>query len=156
MKNGSSSVTVTVPWAHRELAVQVIPSQVMAPEVTYTLTANKDGDGVPDIADACKTARGPVEAGGCPDTDRDGIRDVNDRCAKVAGLATDGCPNAATERVVALLDGKQVSSTYVMTRHGRYDVSGSVAAKRGTHTLKLVWYSGSTVVKTATRTVTVR
>lgn len=163
LKNGSSSVTVTVPWAHRDLAVLVIPSQVMASEVTYTLTAkittlaaNADGDGVPDVTDACKTKRGPVASAGCPDTDRDGVLDTMDRCATVAGLGADGCPTPANEKVVAFLDGKQVSSTTVMTRHGRYDVSGSVAAKAGTHTLTLVWYSGSTVVKTVSRSVSVR
>jgi hypothetical protein len=163
VKSGNGSVTVTVPWAHRDLAVQVIPSQVMASEVGYTLTAkvttltaNADGDGVPDIADACPKKAGPVAGGGCPDTDRDGIRDTKDRCATVAGLGVDGCPTAATEKVVALLDGKRVSSTYVMTRHGRDNVRGSVAAKPGTHTLTLVWYSGSTVVKTVSRSVTVR
>jgi hypothetical protein len=135
----------------------------MASEVAYTLTAkvttlaaNADGDGVPDVADACKTKRGPVASAGCPDTDRDGLLDSMDRCATVAGLRADGCSTPANEKVVAFLDGKQVSSTSVMTRHGRYDVSGSVAAKAGTHTLTLVWYSGSTVVKTVSRSVSVR
>lgn len=163
VKNGSSSVTVTVPWAHRELAVQVIPSQVFSSEVTYTLTArittltdNADGDAVPDIADACKKQAGPAAGGGCPDTDADGTRDTKDRCPTAAGTGTDGCPTAKGETVVALLDGTRVSSTAVMTRHGRYDVRGSVAAAPGTHTLKLVWYAGSTVVRTASTQVSVR
>ncbi|MCW2680705.1 MAG: Thrombospondin type 3 repeat [Frankiales bacterium] len=162
-ESGDGSVTVTVPWAHRDLAVQVVPSQVGAPSVDYTLTAkltsltaNADGDAVPDIADVCKKAAGPASSGGCPDTDRDGVLDTKDTCAKIAGRQASGCPTAADEKVVAFLDGKQVSSTYAMTRHGRYDTSGSVAAKRGTHTLKLVWYSGSTVVKTVSSQVTVR
>ncbi len=159
---GRGSVTVTVPWAHRDLDVQVIPSQVLSSSVAYTLTAklttltaNADGDGVPDVADACKKAKGPVASAGCPDTDRDGILDTKDRCPKVAGLGTDGCATAADEKVVALLDGTRVSSTSVMTRHGSYDVSGSAPASRGTHTLELVWYSGSKVVKKVSRSVTV-
>ncbi|HUR14016.1 MAG TPA: hypothetical protein VM097_05945 [Mycobacteriales bacterium] len=163
VKSGDSSVTVTVPWAHRALTALVIPSQVMSSEVGYTLTAkvttvtaNKDGDGVPDVADVCRSTRGPVESGGCPDTDRDGVLDTRDACAKVAGLRADGCPTAAAERVVAFLDGKSVGTTYVMTRHGSYDLGGSIAARPGTHTLKLVWYAGSTVVKTVSRSVTAR
>jgi hypothetical protein len=163
VKNGDSSVTVTVPWAHRDLTVLVIPSQVMASEVGYTLTAtvttltaNKDGDGVPDVADRCRTKRGPLESGGCPDTDGDGILDTRDACATVAGIGTDGCPTAAGEKVVAFLDGKRVGTTYLMTRHGSDGFSGSAAATKGAHTLKLVWYSGTTVVKTVTQGVTVR
>jgi hypothetical protein len=159
----SGSVTVTVPWAHRDLSVRVIPSQVLAPSVHYTLitktvtlTANADGDGVPDIADKCTKAAGPVTSAGCPDTDNDGILDKKDTCAKVAGIGTDGCPTARSEKVGAYLDGKQVSSTYVMTRHGSYRVHGSVATSPGTHTLKLVWYAGTTVVKTVSRTLRVR
>ena len=162
VENGDSSVTVTVPWAHRDLAVSVIPTQVGAPSVGYTLTAkltnltaNADGDGVPDVADVCARAAGPVSSGGCPDTDGDGVRDTTDRCVTAAGPGGTGCPTPDGERVVALLDGKQVASTPVMTRHGGYGLSGSTAAKRGTHELKLVWYSGSTVVGSAVRTVTV-
>jgi len=162
VKSGNSSVTVTVPWAHRELAVQVIPSQVFSSSVTYTLsakvttlTANADRDGVPDIADRCKHKKGPVESAGCPDTDRDGHLDINDACPKDAALGADGCPAKGHEKVVAYLDSRRVGITYAMTRHGSYAVSGSVAAKPGTHRLTLVWYAGSSVVKRITRTVTV-
>ncbi|MCW2544883.1 MAG: Thrombospondin type 3 repeat [Frankiales bacterium] len=162
-RSGSQTVTVTVPWAHRDLTVEVIPSMILgATPVTYTvtselttLTANADGDGVPDIADKCPTARGPVDSAGCPDTDRDGILDLNDRCPKVAGLAANGCPTASNDRVVALLDGKRVGMTYLMTRHGSYGFSGSTAARPGKHTLTLVWYAGSSVVKSISRALTV-
>jgi hypothetical protein len=161
--SGPGTVTVTVPWARRDLAVAVIPSQVGSPSVDYTLTAeltaltaNADGDGVPDIADACKSKKGPASAGGCPDTDRDGILDSRDTCATKAGRHQDGCPTGSDERIVAFLDGKKVSTTYAMSRHGRADASGSIPAKRGTHTLKVVWYDGPKVVKTVSRQVTVR
>ncbi len=159
----SGTVTVTVPWAHRALDVRVIPSRVMSESVGYTLTAkittlkaNADGDAVPDIADVCKTKKGPATGGGCPDTDRDGHVDSRDKCPLVAGLSTVGCPTGAAEKVVALVDGKLVSTTHVMTRHGSYPLSGSVAVKPGRHTLKLVWYAGSKVVKSASRVFTVR
>ena len=162
VENGDQTVTVTVPWAHRDLAVSVIPSQIGSDSVTYTLsaklttlTANKDRDAVPDIADACLTAAGPAASGGCPDTDRDGILDRRDKCATVAGTRADGCATGRDDKVVAFLDGKKVATSHAMTRHGKYDVAGSVAASRGTHTLKLVWYSGSKVVSSVTRTVTV-
>ncbi len=112
---------------------------------------------MPDVADLCRTPAGPVDSAGCPDTDRDGILDLKRHAARRSpALAANGCADRpATSKVVALLDGKRVSSTTVMTRHGRYDVSGSVAARRGEHTLKLVWYSGSAVVQRTSRTVTV-
>lgn len=163
VERGSRSVTVTVPWAKRDLAVQVVPSQVGSESVSYTvtavltsLTADADGDGVPDVADACRTKKGPASSGGCPDSDRDGVLDLRDACPRAAGRSLSGCPGTADEKVVAFLDGKQVSSSSVMTRHGRYDVSGSVPASRGTHTLKVVWYDGGKVVTSVTRTVTVR
>jgi hypothetical protein len=110
---------------------------------------------VPDVADACKHKRGPVLSAGCPDTDRDGILDRNDKCPKVAGLGAFGCPSPTDDKVIAYLDGKQVSTTHVMTLHGAYPITGSTAAKQGKHTLKLAWYAGTRLVKTVTRTVTV-
>jgi hypothetical protein len=161
VKSTASSVTVTVPWAHHDLTAQVIPTQILSPSVHYTvavrtrtLIANADGDGVPDIADACPHTAGPTASGGCPDTDRDGILDRNDRCPKVAGLGAFGCPSATDDKVVAFVDGKRVGSTYVMTLHGSYPFSGSASAvKPGRHTLKLVWYSGARLVKTTSREV---
>ncbi|HVS68251.1 MAG TPA: thrombospondin type 3 repeat-containing protein [Mycobacteriales bacterium] len=162
VKTTASSVTVTVPWAHHDLTAQVIPTQVLAPSVNYTvavttktLIANADGDGVPDIADACPHTPGPTASGGCPDTDRDGILDRNDKCPKVAGLGAFGCPSTTDDQVVAFVDGKRVGSTYVMTLHGDYAFKGSAATEPGRHTLKLVWYSGSRLVKTISRTVSV-
>jgi len=162
VKNTASSVTVTVPWAHHDLTAQVIPTQVLSPSVNYTvavktktLVANADGDGVPDVADVCKKDPGPVASAGCPDTDRDGILDRNDKCPKVAGLGAFGCPTATDDRVIALLDGKKVATTYVMTLHSPYAFKGSTAAKNGRHVLKLIWYSGSRIVKTASRALTV-
>ncbi len=60
-----------------------------------------DGDGIPDLEDACPNAPGPQETGGCPiakDTDGDGIPDDIDRCPLDAedfdGFQDeDGCPD---------------------------------------------------------------
>ena len=64
-----------------------------------------DGDGIPDIRDACPTERGPRKNDGCPldlfsdkgsdlpDFDRDGIWDELDECPEVAGpYENKGCP----------------------------------------------------------------
>jgi hypothetical protein len=110
---------------------------------------------VPDIADVCKDVKGPMSSGGCPDTDRDGILDSQDKCPKVAGLGGFGCPNPTDDRVIAFVDGKRVSTTYVMTLHGSYAFTGSAAAKAGRHLLKLVWWSGTTPVKSVSRSITV-
>jgi hypothetical protein len=63
---------------------------------------------------------------------------------------------AANDKVVAFIDGKRVGTTYLMTRHGSDHFRGAARTRSGTHTLKLVWYAGSTVVKTVSRRVTVR
>ena len=94
-----------------------------------------------------------VASGGCPDSDRDGILDRNDKCPEVAGLGAFGCPSDTDDKVIAYVDGKKVATTYVMTLHGNYAFKGSAPASEGRHTLKLVWYSGSRLVKTVSRRV---
>jgi hypothetical protein len=55
--------------------------------------ADRDGDGVPDEADACPDEPGPPAANGCPDRDGDGTPDAEDACPDEAGLPEgDGCP----------------------------------------------------------------
>ncbi|HTM21064.1 MAG TPA: OmpA family protein [Kofleriaceae bacterium] len=65
--------------------------------------ADRDGDGVPDAADACPDANedkdGFQDADGCPDADndQDGVDDVNDKCPAQAedrdgAEDLDGCP----------------------------------------------------------------
>ena len=52
-----------------------------------------DGDGVPDIEDACPGVAGKAMFRGCPDSDNDGVIDSKDKCPNEAGpIATDGCP----------------------------------------------------------------
>jgi outer membrane protein OmpA-like peptidoglycan-associated protein len=63
-----------------------------------------DGDGIPDVSDACPTEPGPAsddpKKNGCPrpkDTDGDGILDVDDACPTEPGPKSDdpkknGCP----------------------------------------------------------------
>lgn len=159
-KRGDRSVTVTVPWAHRELTAQILPSQILSPSVNYTLTAtlttlvaDQDGDGVPDVGDLCKDKAGPAAGGGCPDTDRDGRFDSLDACPTVAGLGLNGCPIAGDDKIIAFIDGKRVSATNIMTRHGSYDFTGSAAVTPGKHTLKLVWFARGKEIKTLTQVV---
>ncbi len=56
---------------------------------------DRDGDGIPDIDDACPDLPGKPEFRGCPDTDGDGIPDNEDACPKDPGpKETHGCPVA--------------------------------------------------------------
>jgi outer membrane protein OmpA-like peptidoglycan-associated protein len=56
---------------------------------------DKDGDGVPDLEDACPELAGSPEFKGCPDADGDGIPDSEDACPNEAGSReTQGCPVA--------------------------------------------------------------
>jgi outer membrane protein OmpA-like peptidoglycan-associated protein len=56
---------------------------------------DQDGDGVPDLDDACPELAGKPEFKGCPDTDGDGIPDAEDACPQQAGAKeTQGCPVA--------------------------------------------------------------
>jgi OmpA-OmpF porin, OOP family len=56
---------------------------------------DRDGDGVPDLDDACPDLPGKPEFKGCPDTDGDGIVDSEDACPNEAGpRETQGCPIA--------------------------------------------------------------
>lgn len=55
---------------------------------------DKDGDGVIDKLDDCRTVAGPVENNGCPwiDTDGDSVLDKDDKCPEIAGeVDNDGC-----------------------------------------------------------------
>ncbi|MBK8030241.1 MAG: thrombospondin type 3 repeat-containing protein [Chloroflexi bacterium] len=66
---------------------------------------DRDGDGLPNIADRCPDVAGPRENGGCPlatatpisgpvaDRDGDGVQDFVDRCPDQPGTGfTEGCP----------------------------------------------------------------
>ena len=68
---------------------------------------DRDGDGLPNVADRCPDVAGPRENGGCPlitatatpvsgpveDRDGDGVQDFVDRCPDQAGTGfTEGCP----------------------------------------------------------------
>ncbi len=54
---------------------------------------DRDGDGVPDLEDACPDVPGKPEFKGCPDTDGDGIPDNEDDCPTQPGpKETRGCP----------------------------------------------------------------
>lgn len=55
--------------------------------------ADRDGDGVLDVDDACPNDPGPAEYDGCPDSDGDEIPDHEDDCPDQPGPAQrNGCP----------------------------------------------------------------
>lgn len=61
--------------------------------------ADRDGDGVPDKADACPELTGTAFTKGCPDADGDSIPDHEDWCPATKGLARyHGCPIPDTDR----------------------------------------------------------
>ncbi len=54
---------------------------------------DKDGDGIPDLDDACPDVAGKADFRGCPDSDGDGIPDSEDACPNAQGpKETQGCP----------------------------------------------------------------
>ncbi len=53
-----------------------------------------DGDGIPDMEDACPAEPGKADWKGCPDSDGDGVPDHEDACPGVAGSGLDGCQEA--------------------------------------------------------------
>jgi hypothetical protein len=155
----TNTLKVLVPWARRDLTVTVDPQEVLSP-TDYTLTvtrtsvvADRDGDGVPNIADNCVRAKGPAAGGGCPDTDRDSVFDKDDACPRVAGIGASGCPTPRGEKVVALVDGKRVDATSVMTKHGGYRFRLAAPLSGGSHRLVVTWFEAGKVVARVARTV---
>ena len=157
---GDQMITVTVPWARRDLEVTVDPEQITGPSVNYTVKATStsltkaddaDGDRVPDGADDCDRNRGPAAGAGCPDTDHDLTFDRNDRCPREAGTGPDGCRAPGDERVVVQVDGRAVDAQAVLTEHGSYAFRLDAPVSRGRHDVRVVWYDGVEVVRSLER-----
>jgi outer membrane protein OmpA-like peptidoglycan-associated protein len=77
--------------------------------------SDRDGDGVPDMLDACPDVPGVAsndpKQNGCPppDRDKDGILDANDACPDFAGPASDdpaknGCPDRDKDGILDKVD----------------------------------------------------
>ncbi|MBV6440760.1 MAG: OmpA family protein [Haliscomenobacteraceae bacterium CHB4] len=74
--------------------------QAVAVAETKTPKADRDKDGIPDIADMCPDKAGPPKQSGCPDTDSDGVIDLKDKCPDLPGdAATGGCPDSDKDGV---------------------------------------------------------
>ena len=154
-----NTVKVLVPWARRNLTATVDPQEVLDP-TDYTLTVtrttlvgDRDGDRVPNVADDCPRAKGPSLAAGCPDSDRDTVLDRDDACPRVAGIGATGCPTRKGEKVVAIVDGKRVDATSVMTRHGGYRFVLASPLTRGRHQLTVTWFDAGSAVARLSRTI---
>ena len=65
------------------------------------ITADTDGDKVPDAADKCPAVFGVERNAGCPmpDSDDDGVTDAYDKCPQGAGrVKNEGCPSTDTDK----------------------------------------------------------
>jgi hypothetical protein len=83
--------TRALPAADGSTEVDVVGPDGTLLAILRTPSADRDGDGVPDMRDECPDQAGMVR--GCPDTDGDGVgRD--DQCPNAAGLPRNGgCPD---------------------------------------------------------------
>lgn len=161
VEEGENSLTVTVPWARRDLSVTVDPQQVLEPS-TFTVTARSttvvkdtDGDRVPDVADACVRDRGPSTGAGCPDRDADGLFDSVDRCPTKASTSANGCPTKADERVELWVDGQKLASSTVVTKGlpAAFRLTSRAGAVRpGRHRVEVRWVRDGRVVARTART----
>jgi len=68
---------------------------------SHSRELDRDGDGIPDLADRCpdqpEDKDGFEDTDGCPDpdNDKDGVLDADDRCINVPGVAAlQGCPDS--------------------------------------------------------------
>jgi hypothetical protein len=161
VEEGENKVTVTVPWARRDLSVTVDPQQVLEPS-TFTVTArsttvveDSDGDGVPDVADACVRDRGPSTGAGCPDRDADGLFDSADRCPTKASASTTGCPTREDERVQLWVDGRKVAERTVVSRGApaAFRLASAGPVGPGQHRVEVRWVRDGRVVARSARTV---
>jgi len=82
-----------------------------APPASRPRELDRDGDGIPDLADRCpdqpEDKDGFEDEDGCPDpdNDKDGVLDADDRCMNVPGLvALAGCPDSDGDGIADLDD----------------------------------------------------
>ncbi len=111
-----------------------------APALT-TSPPDRDGDGIPDEADACRDVAGPPsgdpEENGCPlperipdeDTDADGIRDADDACPALAGPRTgdpmtNGCPPDAPKPLAVMTSAEIRIAEQLQFSTGSADLLG--------------------------------
>jgi OOP family OmpA-OmpF porin len=88
-RNVKAALRLSQSCAPTQVVVKKEPKKIEIEKV------DRDGDGVPDIDDACPDVPGKPEFRGCPDTDGDGIPDPEDACPLQPGpKETQGCPVA--------------------------------------------------------------
>ena len=161
VEEGENRVTVTVPWARRDLSVTVDPQQIVEP-TTFTVVARSttviddgDRDGVPDVADACPRDRGPSTGAGCPDRDGDGLFDSADRCPTKASVSVTGCPTRADERVQLWVENRLAAERTVVSRGvpAAFRLASAAPVGPGPHRVEVRWVRDGKVVARSTRTV---
>ncbi len=91
---GTPQPTDTVPLDMATSTPAPTPTAT-ATNTPRPLIPDRDGDGVPDVLDACVDDPGPREFDGCPDVDGDGIPHHQDACPYRHGLPEfNGCPDS--------------------------------------------------------------
>jgi hypothetical protein len=138
--SSSRPETFSASGVFGHLDLEVIPYLIDPGGADYTLTAV-----------ITPTGAAPV------DTDGDGVPDVNDACPAIAGTASNGCPDetAVNEHVRVYVDNanEAAGTQGVDTSAGPAAFSIPVDAGAGTHTLRVEWeYFGKVI---ATKTITV-
>ena len=94
LAEGTHTVTLTLRHKNAAGRVQVLEEDFVL-TLDLTILVDRDGDGIPDIYDACPDTPGLARFSGCPDTDGDGIPDHQDCCPDTPGLPhLRGCPDS--------------------------------------------------------------
>jgi hypothetical protein len=102
LPGGISPFPLTAPWQPRTAGAHTVIVRAFntannrghaSIQVNATQSADRDGDGIADDADACPDQPGASLTRGCPDRDSDGIRDSDDACPDQPGVSdARGCP----------------------------------------------------------------
>jgi hypothetical protein len=132
LSGGTSPFPLVARWApsapgnHTLTAIAYNPGggKAQASIVVEALdNTDRDGDGVPDAADASPDEAGAIAAAGSPDRDGDGIADAEDTCPDEAGLPEAlGCPAPAEGDLDG--DGVLDSADMCLAEAGSPDADG--------------------------------
>ncbi len=93
-KNVKEALRLSKTCGPTQVVIAKKPEPATEPKKRFEIEkTDRDGDGIPDLDDACPDLPGKPEFRGCPDTDGDGIPDSEDACPTQPGpKETQGCP----------------------------------------------------------------